>query len=337
MKVTDFAESLSSFLTIYLPGQAGLSPNTVASYRDTFKQFLIFAESNCKLRPEKMTLKDFSSECCQKFLEWLTEERNCSASTRNQRLTAILSFANYAMSRYPEFILESQKLHTIRRKKCREAELPYLSTNCMRQILAQPDPLDKYGRRDIVLLSLLYDSGARVQEICDLRVRDVRLQKPYTIVLTGKGRKVRAVPLMESTVLTLKKYLNENRLNTSERTDDYLFVNHQKQQLTRAGISYILKKYCSMAREQYPEIPSPISPHVFRHSKAMHMLQAGINLVYIRDFLGHANVSTTEVYARADTELKRREMEKAMVRITPDLPDWASDKVLMKFLTTLTN
>lgn len=335
MKVTDFAESLSSFLTIYLPGQAGLSPNTIASYRDTFKLFLTFVESNCKLRPEKLTLKDFTSERCQDFLDWLTEERGCSASTRNQRLTALLSFSNYAMSKYPEFLLEAQRLHTIRRKKSRETELPHLTADCVRQILAQPDPFGKYGRRDIVLLSLLYDSGARVQEICDLCVRDLRLQKPYTVVLTGKGRKVRAVPIMESTALALEKHLKENKLTNPERADDYVFTNHQHQQLTRAGITYILKKYCDMARHQHPELPQPITPHVLRHSKAMHMLQAGINLVYIRDFLGHANISTTEVYAKADTEMKRREMEKAMVHISPELPDWANDKVLMTFLTTL--
>lgn len=213
--------------------------------------------------------------------------------------------------------------------------MSHLTPDMVRDILAQVDTTDHFGRRDMVLLSLMYDSGARVQEICDLRVRDIRLKKPYTVMLTGKGSKTRAVPIMAGTADALMNYLSENRLNVLEKSDCTLFCNHQRGKLTRAGITYILKKYFDAARQANPNLPQNISPHIFRHSKAMHMLQAGINLIYIRDFLGHAHVETTEVYAKADTEMRRKEIESAQVIIDPNLPDWTNDSDLMSMLVNL--
>jgi len=186
-----------------------------------------------------------------------------------------------------------------------------------------------------VLLSLLYDSAARVQELCDLCVRNVRIDKPYTVTLTGKGNKTRSVPISSNTTEILKTYMAENRLLLSEKQDFPLFFNHQLHKLTRAGITYILKKYCDMARVDHPLIPKLISPHILRHSRAMHMLQAGINLIYIRDFLGHAHVTTTEIYAKADTEMKRAALEKVNICLETNLPDWAQDKTLMVMLQEL--
>ncbi|MDR2712563.1 MAG: tyrosine-type recombinase/integrase [Clostridiales bacterium] len=224
----------------------------------------------------------------------------------------------------------------IRTKKKPEPQLPFLAPELIGAILSQANMSTIYGRRDAVLLSLLYDPAARVQELCDLRVRDVRLQEPYTVTLTGKGEKTRSVPIMCDTAALLKKYVSENKMATTDKYDYPLFHNHQHGKLTRAGVTYILKKYCDSAREQFPQIPAKVSPHVFgRHSKAMHMLQAGVNLVYIRDFLGHVHLSTTEIYLRADVESKRAAIEKAAIKVSPDLPDWAQDKSLMALLTTL--
>jgi len=335
MKTTDFAECLASYLTMYMPGQAGFSENTIMSYRDTFKLVLSFAEIKQGIRPEKLSLKDFNIEFVEAFLLWLERERGCSVATRNQRLTAVRAFAKYVRGKKPEYLYESQKILDLRTKKKPETFLPHLTSDFIKDIIAQPDISDKYGRRDVTLLSVMYDSGARVQEICDLRVRDIRLQKPYIITLTGKGNKMRSVPIMEETADVLEKYLDENRLQTIDKADYPLFFNHQRGKLTRAGVTYILKKHCSTARQINPSIPKKISPHIFRHSKAMHMLQAGINLVYIRDFLGHAHVETTEIYAKADTEMKRIAIEEAQIRIDPNLPDWAEDKALMAMLTNL--
>jgi site-specific recombinase XerD len=335
MKTTDFAEHLAVFLTMHLPGQRGLSTNTILSYRDTFKQVLQYAET-LGIHPEKLMLTQFNADFVEAFLAWLEKERGCGRGTRNQRLAAIHSFARYVHSKRPEYLFESQKIMDIRSKKRPEPQLPFLTPDTIRAVLSQPDMSTKYGRRDAVLLSLMYDSAARVQELCDLRVRDVRLHGPYTVTLTGKGAKIRSVPIMSDTAALLKKYVVENKMTTTDKYDYPLFQNHQHSKLTRAGVAYILKKYCDSARKHFPHVPVKLSPHVFaRHSKAMHMLQAGVNLVYIRDFLGHVNISTTEIYSRADAESKRAAIEKAAIKVTSDLPDWAQDKSLMAILTNI--
>jgi site-specific recombinase XerD len=334
MKTTDFAEHMATFLTMYLPGQRGFSENTVMSYRDTFKLILIFAEEKMNISADRITLSKFNSDFIEAFVEWLETERKCSRATRNQRLSAIHAFVKYVRKKKPEYLFESLKILDIHSKRKVESGMPYLTPDILKDILEQPNVSDKYGRRDLTLLSLLYDSGARVQELCDLRVRDVRIKKPYTVTLTGKINKTRSVPIMAETVNLLEKYLAENRLATPDKLDYPLFVNHQRTKLTRAGVTYIIKKYGNTAREKNPLIPK-ISPHIFRHSKAMHMLQAGINLIYIRDFLGHAHVETTEIYAKADTEMKRIAIEKTQIRIDPELPDWAQDTSLMAMLTNI--
>ncbi|MDR1536765.1 MAG: site-specific integrase [Clostridiales bacterium] len=338
MTQPDFGECVTAYLTMYLPGELGLSANTIAAYSCTFQLIIQYAEEKCGLIAEKMTFKDFNSVFVVNFLSWLENERGCSIATRNQRLTSIRAFAKYARKRNPGYLGESQKIADIKTKKKPKPLLAHLSADNIQEILSQADTQDDYGRRDMVLLSLMYDSAARVQEICDLCVSDIRLEKPYVVLLTRKPNgKRQAVPIMESTVDILAKYLRENRLDSFEKSHFPLFFNHQRGKLTRAGIAYILKKYCDLARKENPAIPSPISPHVFRHSKAMHMLQAGINLVYIRDFLGHEHVETTEIYAKADTEMKRKAIENAQITIDPDLPDWAGNKPLMQLLTKLCN
>lgn len=334
-KTTDFAEHLSTFLTMYLPGQKGFSSNTIASYRDAFKLVLEYAETVAQIRVEKLTLKHFSAEFVANFLSWLECERKCSRSTRNQRFSVIRSFAGYVKRRQPEYIAESQRILEIDLKKTPETEIPHLTPDAMQLLLAQPKADTCYGGRDIVLLTLMYDSGARVQEICDLCVGDVRLQQPYTLTLNGKGGRKRSVPLMCGTADLLKQYIACNKLDIPGKSSYSLFTNHQHSKLTRAGVAYILRKYWSAARKSNPGMPPKISPHILRHSKAMHMLQAGVNLVYIRDFLGHRHVTTTEVYARADSKMKRDAIEKAVLLPSSDLPDWIQDKPLMEMLTNL--
>ena len=335
MKRTDFAGYLTEFLTIYLPGLRGLSENTIMSYRDTFRFVLIFAEDVQRIPAEKLSLFHFTAELVEKFLAWLESERSNSISTRNQRLAAIHAFVRFVKLKRPEYLLESQKILAITSKRVAKPCVEYLRPESVKAILSVPDLNNKFGRRDLALLVLLYDCAARVQEVCDLRVGDVRLQKPYTITLTGKGMKTRVAPIMKETADILMHYLSENHLDAPEKKEYPLFCNHQRQKLTRAGVTYILKKYSATAREANAIVPDNVSPHMFRHSKAMHLLQAGVNLIYIRDFLGHAHVDTTEVYARADTEMKRAAIEKVSLRIDEDLPDWTEDMSLMSMLRAL--
>lgn len=210
----------------------------------------------------------------------------------------------------------------------------YLTIEGMQLLLRQPDTGTVKGRRDLTLLSLMYDSGARVQEMIDLTPSRLRLNKPSTIKIIGKGNKARLVPMLDAQTNHLKNYLKENRLNESFADMHPLFFNSRKEKLTRAGISHILLKYCTMAREENKIlIPDKISCHSLRHSKAMHLLQAGVNLVYIRDILGHVSIQTTEIYARADSKQKRIAIEKSYVNINPnEEPAWTKNENLIAWL-----
>ena len=281
MKTTDFAQCLASYLTMYLPGQLGLSENTIMAYRDTFKLILVFAEVKYHWQPEKITLADFNSDFIADFLRWLEQERGCGVATRNQCLAALRAFARYARTQHPSYLFESQKIMDLKAKKAPAPAIAYLSPDNVQSIFAQTDTSTKYGRRDMLLLSLMYDSGARVQEICDLRVRDVRLKKPPTVTLTGKGNKTGFVPIMASTANALNVYFLDNGLSSPEKADQPLFTNHQRGKLTRAGVAYILKKYFNAARQVNPDLPKKISPHILRHPNVKYKPKTFSNFYWI--------------------------------------------------------
>ena len=283
----NFSYYLSAFLAKHLPGIVGASSNTVSSYRDTFVLFLRYMKAEKDTPAERIKLKSLDPKCFSEFLDWLEAERNCTVTTRNVRLAAIHSFFRYLQYESPEYLDLCQKVLAIPFKKTEQRVLNYFSTDGIKLLLSMPDTSTKSGRRDLALLSLMYDTGARVQEIADLTPQCVRFEKPATIRLHGKGNKTRIVPMMEAQVSLLKRYMTEQNLLRSEEQPHPLFRNKCGVKLTRAGISYILDKYVSMARTIAPElVPDNISCHCLRHSKAMHLLQAGVNLVYIRDFFG---------------------------------------------------
>ncbi len=337
MKLTDFAKYLTNFLSVYLPTQKNVSRNTIYSYRDTFKLLLQYMEEKVKsLRPERVTIKDLSSERLTSFLLWLETERKCSISTRNQRLAAIHSFFRYVQGEDPTCIAHFQKILTIPIKKAPKPIVEYLTPEAVKLLLEQANKYTRKGRRDLTLMSVLYDSGARVQELIDLRIGDMQLERPAIVTLTGKGNKTRKVPIMQTTAELLKSYISENKLDKTWNKDYPLFTNNQNHKLTKEGVAYIVSKYATTARKVSTFIPLKVNVHMFRHSKAMHLLQAGVNLIYIRDFLGHVDVKTTEIYARADTETKR----KALENVHPDLidsnlPDWRKDHALLEWLSEL--
>jgi integrase/recombinase XerD len=181
-----------------------------------------------------------------------------------------------------------------------------------------PDTNLHSGRRDLSVLALMYDTGARVQEIADLKVADIRIKAPATIRLTGKGNKTRIIPLMPQTMSIVKKYMADYGLLDETKQANPLFFNRKNEKLTRAGLSYILNKYVDRAKASNKELfLEKMSAHVLRHSKAMHLLQSGVNLIYIRDFLGHSSVTTTEIYAKSDPEIKRKAIEEASPKVLP--------------------
>jgi site-specific recombinase XerD len=333
-KVTDFALYLSRFFTEHLAGIRNLSKNTIKAYRDTFRLLLIFFSEVCATPPDKLTLKKVDDKSIIRYLNWLEKERGCSNSTRNQRLAAIHTFFRYLQMQEPQKLLLCQQVLQIPFKKTSKAIMWHLTPGQIKLLLEQPDMRTKNGRRDIVLLSVLYDTGARVQEVCDLRVRDVRLESPALIILTGKGCKSRHVPLLGNTVKLLQNYIKERGLQGNATPDMPLFYNQRHTALTRGGITHILQKYVNKAG--CPDMPSKTTPHVLRRSKAMHLLQAGINIVLIRDILGHVSVQTTELYVRMDMETKRKLLESAYPDNIPEgMPDWNRDENLLDFLENL--
>lgn len=334
MKTTDFAKYMTDFLSLYLMNEKGVSPNTIKGYRDTFVQLVDYIYSCRGIKLEKLTLSVINKELVMDFLDWLQNERHCSASTRNVRLAAIHSYIKYVQYHHPDNLYEFQRILTIKSKKHETGHLNYLSLDGIRLLLSMPDTSTRKGRRDVALLSLMYDTGCRVQEMADLRVQDVHLSEPYMVTVLGKGNKIRQVPLLPEQMKILLMYIKENHLDCTESRPYPLFSNNRHEKLTRGGITHILKKYVAMARQKNPEIiPDKISCHSLRHSKAMHLLQAGVNLVYIRDILGHVSIQTTEIYARADSKQKREAIEKAYKNVDPDVePLWEKDRDLLSWL-----
>jgi site-specific recombinase XerD len=291
-------------------------------------------EQQKRLNVSKIELKDITKESVIGFLDWLQSNRKCSNATRNVRLAGIHSFFRFLQYQHPENLSEWQRILSIRVKKVKTEAINYLTIDGIKLLLEQPDTSTHKGRRDLAMLALMYDCAARVQEISDLKPSSIRLNKPYTIKIVGKGNKARIVPLMKEEIMHIKRYMTENNLLEAHSGMNPLFYNSRKEKLTRAGINSILKKYVNMARIINPSlIPEKISCHSLRHSKSMHLLQAGVNLVYIRDFLGHESVQTTEVYARADSKQKREAIEKAYVNIIKkETPEWIENNNLLEWL-----
>lgn len=331
MKKTDFTKALTSYFSTYLPETCGVSPNTCNSYRDAFKLLLLYFQEEKGVPANSIELRMLNRNLASDFLDWLEAQRKVSVTTRNQRLAAMKAFAHYVQYRNPEYLENCTDIIAMRPKKHEKPVIPFLTEEELKALLTQPDPSTRHGLRDLTLLSLLYDSGARVQEITDLKLKDIRLTNPAMATLTGKGRKARQVPLMKETCKLLDAYIRNFNLNSEPLTSP-LFFNQKGQALSRYGITYILKKYVSQA--ELDSDTRKISPHVLRHTKAMHLLRAGVNMIYIRDFLGHVDISTTEVYARIDAEMKRKVFEEKVPNFTPDTTmPWEEDKDLLQWLT----
>lgn len=331
MKKTDFTKALTAYFSTYLPLTCGVSPNTCNSYRDAFKLLLLYFQEEKGVPANSIELRMLNRNLVSDFLDWLEAQRKVSVTTRNQRLAAMKAFAHYVQYRNPEYLENCTDIITMRPKKHEKPVIPFLTEDELKALLAQPDPSTRHGLRDLTLLSLLYDSGARVQEITDLQLKDIRLTNPAMVTLTGKGRKARQVPLMKETCTLLDTYIRNFDLNSEPLTVP-LFFNKKGEALSRYGITYILKKYVSKA--ELDGSARKISPHGLRHTKAMHLLRAGVNMIYIRDFLGHVDISTTEVYARIDAEMKRKVFEEKAPNFTPNTTmPWEEDKDLLQWLT----
>jgi len=340
MSDNSFARHLTAFFTEYLASERGFSPNTIRSYSNTFVSFLSYMESVCHVKPERMELKYVNRRNVNSFLDWLQDNNGIKDATRNQRLAAIHAFCRYMQYEDVARLEQWQQVLSIKIKKTVRHSVNYLSLEGIRLLLSQIPRDTKSGRRDLALISLLYESGARVQELIDLTPQDLHLDSPCYVTLFGKGRKKRLVPIQSQQVAIIKSYMAESRLDLQSSNCRPLFQNNRNGKLTGAGITFILGRYAANARTVNPElIPERITPHCLRHSKAMHLLQAGVNLVYIRDILGHVSIQTTEVYARADSKQKREALEAVYAEVLPDFREektsWEKDSKLKSWLKSL--
>jgi site-specific recombinase XerD len=250
------------------------------------------------------------------YLLWLEKKRGCGINTRNHRLTTLHAFLRYVSVENPEHLDVCADILSMKMKHAPKKAVDFLTVDELKVIFSQPDIRTSNGKRDLAVLTLLYDSGARVQELIDLRLRDLRYQSPATIKLSGKGNKARIVPLMPDSARIIIAYIAAFSLSNPE---GYLFFNKSHDKLSRSGVEFIISKYVDMANSGgTPLSIEKVTPHIFRHSKAMHLVQAGVNIIYIRDLLGHVSVQTTEIYAKADSDAKRKALEKASKNIVPE-------------------
>ena len=239
----------------------------------------------------------------------------------------------------PLHMAQWKQVCSIQGKKGPKGSIHYLTIDGIKSVLETIDVSSVKGRRDLTMLSLLYNTGARVQELIDLTPSSLRLSKPSVVMIHGKGNKTRIVPLDDNIVRLLETYLDEQHLNLLGRESHPLFYNTWGEKLTTPGVSYVLNKYYHQAQLLHSELfPSKISPHVLRHSRAMHLLQAGVNLIYIRDILGHVSIQTTEIYARADSDQKRKALENAYAEVgltEPKVKSWEKNSKLKEYLKSL--
>jgi len=341
-KPTDFSLALADYLFVFLPAQKGLSENTIKSYSDTLELFLRFVENKRGIKRERLEIAHISRPVVEDFLTWLEVERNSSASTRNQRRVALNGFFRYLQYKNPGYVLLCQQILSIPKKVGPRKTVEHISPESVAEILKQPDLSTRTGKRDLALLTLLYESAARVSEIANLQIGDFQIDKHHgaAIRLYGKGRKVRIVPLTEPVSEILQNYLRFEANLRKCGKEEPLFCNRSSASLTRAGIAYILRKYTEMAQAATPGMESvKIHPHMLRHSRAVHWLEAGIDLQHIKHLLGHADLKTTEVYARINVEMKRKMLENLHCESpVPTCEDksWTADHNLLAWLKQLT-
>lgn len=312
-KQEQFAYYVTKFFTDHLPKNRALSENTVKSYRDALILLLQFFQEQLHISPDRISYSDFTSDNMESFLQWLENERRNSASTCNQRLAAIHSFFRYVQYKDPESFEQSSIVLSVPFRKSAPVPMNYMSLDEVKALLEKPDQSTRNGLRDMAILVILYETAARVQEFIDLKLSSIRFGSPTVITLHGKGEKTRLVPVNGEASRILKHYIQVWNITSP---DEPVFINRKGEKLTRAGIQYIIDKYITTVREEHPEyFTKKITCHSFRHSKAMHLLEAGVNLIYIRDFLGHVSVTTTEIYAKTNPKIK----EKQLIKHSQDL------------------
>jgi len=310
------ARVLVKYFQDYLPTLRGMSVHTIRSYRDAILLYLRFLASHIRRRPESLDLGDFTFDHVSAFLADLERSRRSSIATRNARLAALHTFARFAASQAPEHLAELQRVLAIPFKRgARRAPVDFLNQKEVEALLATPKDMTPAEERDLTLFALMLNTGARVQEVLDLRIQDVRMEPPYQVRLRGKGGKLRVCPIWAHTARRIRRLLARSQWPVEP--DRPLFLNLRGEKLSRFGVYTQLKKRIGECTTAVDSLRGRrIHPHTLRHTTAVHLLKAGVDFATISQWLGHASLNTTMVYARADLDLKRQ----ALAQVFPDAP-----------------
>lgn len=340
--MNDFFDTVRRFLLDYLPRQRCLSANTIASYRQTLNLFVSYMRGEVGITVNELTFSCIDRDTILGFLKWIEDVRGCSASTSNQRLMALRSFLAFA----GQLDCAQAALHlsarSIPSKESHGRIVEFLTEQALTALLQQPDPSKQKDLRNMVFMILMYDTAARCGELLDMKVCDLRLDAKYPIAyLHGKGRKTRTVPLLGKTVQHCRTYLRKFHPSEDDHSEAPLFytvIHGAKQKMSPDTVAAFFSKYGNKAKTVCPEVPDHIHPHMIRHTRAMHLYQSGMPMVLLSQYLGHAQVETTMIYAYADTEMKRAAVQKAdAVRKSKPAPAeiWANDDDMILKLSGL--
>lgn len=310
-KRTSFISLLENYLTVYLPYSKGVSPNTIRSYKHSFLLLMDYMYAEKGLPADQITFASLDQDTLLDFFNWLERSRNCKAVTRNQRLSALNSFSAYAQNRDIEAATVFRSaINRIPVKKASMKPRAVFTRDEVKLLLALPDERKETGLRDKVILSVMYASGARAQEICDLRVRDVSFRDDTaTLVITGKGNKTRRVGIPAACATLLKKYLKHRHIE--QNGGRHVFSSQTHEKMTVSCVEGIFKKYVTTAKSQHEDLfpADSYPPHSMRHSTASHLLEAGVDIVTIKNLLGHASVMTTQIYAELSQETVDKKLQ----------------------------
>jgi site-specific recombinase XerD len=333
MKANPFPPLLHAFFHDWLVQQRNVSHHTVLSYRDSWRLFLRFVAAQKTSSVAKLGLSDLTAVEVLAFLEDIEQVRKSSIGTRNCRLSALHSFFKYVTDREPLAIAQCAAVLRIPTKQAPKPEVCDLEEDEITAILSQPDRSKIEGQRDHVLLAILFNTGARIQEALNLTPKALRLESPFQVRLLGKGRKERTCPLWPETVELLKALLKRK----PRKEDERLFVNRYGCPLGASGVRFKLKQYVAAAAKQVSSLDGKrVSPHKFRHSTAVSLVAAGVDITVIRSWLGHVSLDTTNIYARANVETKRKALETVSPSARPGKPPrWKREVELLAWLDSL--
>ena len=301
-----FSKLVQSFLTTYTIGECNYSMNTKVSYSTTFHLLLEFMNEEKRIKPNKIEIETITKEVIVQFLDWLETNRFVSIQTRNQRLACIKSFYKYVQSNEPDLFDTCSLILSIKNKKVPNKIISYFSEDEVRIMINYLN--NSKDLKKLTMICVLYETGARVSEFINIKLNDLNLSDNASITLYGKGNKTRVVPISEELVKLINKYLKEIYINY---VDDYLFYSNYKKQYERTSINKIIHNFIIILKAKYPtNFNGSYSPHSFRHTKATHLYNNGTPLLYIKDFLGHSTISSTEIYATLDSKKQREEILK---------------------------